>query len=79
MQYFEFEIYSLRTQQNWNFIELFRNLGIMFYAKDYHLGRFIIESFHYIIVYNTYPVYILFFNGPFWTKLIPGEASSANE
>ena len=79
MQYLEFEIYSLRTQKNWNFIELFGNLSIRFYVKDSHLGIFVIESFHYIIVYNTYPVYILFFNGPFWTKLIPGKASSANE
>ena len=79
MQYFEFEIYSLRTQKNWNFIELFGNLSNRFYVKDSHLGIFVIESLHYIIVYNTYPVYIPFSNGPFWTKLISGKASSANE
>jgi len=79
MQYFEFEIYSLRVQKNWNFSKLFGNLSIRFYVKDSHLGIFVIESFHYIIVYYTYYVYILFLHGPFWTKLIPGKASSANE
>ena len=79
MQYFEFDIYSFRTLKNWYFIERFGNLSIRFYVKDSHLGIFVIESFHYIIVYNTYPVYILFFNGPFWTKLTLGKASSANE
>ena len=76
MQYFEFEIYSLRTQKNWNFIELLGNLSIRFYKRISFK-----ENFHYIIVYITYPhpVCILFFNSPFWTKQIPGKASYANE
>ena len=79
MQYFEFEMYSLRTHKKINFIELFGNLSIRFYVQESHLGIFAIESFHYIIVYKTYPYYILFFNGPFWTKLIPVKASAATE